>query len=500
MARWTTVVAVVTLYVALQLAINAGLDLQARDRFREAPDQAAAFVAALDHYADGDASARAGITAGNAWFAMNAPPAGESRPTVAAAAEEAEAGRVAPARQRVASLSAQVAHDQASLSRQFTSSALDALWWLVAAEALLAPALWLRRRRRAGAAEMARIVSRFAPNHPWWRRPLFLTANGFGSGLFAAGFYAYSAFTHQGASPMPVVVQMLLLPLGLGSLAAGFFLLRYTRPRAARDAARALLSDGRRPVLYLRSFKPADEDMAEVDDVVAVNIHSREEQLAASLSAFGPVIAVGDPEESLPRLGAARFYLPTDDWKPAVRQLMDLSQLIVLHLGLGDGLWWEVEQARSTQPPRKLILLVPKDREDLAPRLDVLLPTPTRLDEVTAGQSWISAVVSFDAEWNPQVHPVHRPPRESPRRSWLARLPSRSKSAFLATMTTFTPVHLVARAVKTALASNGIRRRGMVARGDYAAQAVLWKGIELVTGLGLLVWLVVRVLQLFGLS
>ncbi|KOV85377.1 hypothetical protein [Nocardia sp. NRRL S-836] len=86
--------------------------------------------------------------------------------------------------------------------------------------------------------------------------------------------------------------------------------------------------------------------------------------LVSGLRALGPVIAVGRPGERLPRLGAARFYLPDDDWKSGVRELMGLCRLIVLRLGPGTGLWWEVEEARTTQPPGKLVLLMPGDCAD----------------------------------------------------------------------------------------------------------------------------------------
>ncbi|MFG2140165.1 transferase [Streptomyces sp. NPDC048650] len=496
-ARLITVVAVVTVYVALHLTVTAGMDLRAHDRFRGAPARASAFAAALDRHADGAASARADIRdirEGAAWFERNAP-SGKSRSAVSSAAGDVEKGRVVLARARVAGLAAEVGREQAGLERELTSSNVAALCWAASAGALLMVAWWLRRRRRSGAAELVDVVSRFVPRQPWWRRPVFLVASGVGCALFASGFLAASMSEQQGYK-MALEAQALLLVCGLAALGAGVLILRYTRPRSARGAAQALLADGRRPVLYLRSF--ADDDTAaQVDDGTSVNIHSREEQLAGALGAVGPVIAVGRPGEPLPRLGAARFYLPLDDWRPTVLRLMELSQLILLRLGLGDGLWWEVEQARATQPARKLVLLVPGGLPGVAERLDEHLPTLSGLAEVSGDDPWTSAVITFGPEWTPHVHPVGPVPGTP--RGVLARCRARARQAARASMTVYTPTHHVARALKTALASVGVRKRTMAWRATLATQASLWKGLTLVAALGLLSWLVSRALPLLDL-
>ncbi|MGC0318733.1 transferase [Kitasatospora acidiphila] len=493
-ARLVTAVTVVMVYVALQLAVSAGMDLRAAVRFHGAPARATAFTAALDRYAGGDASARAEIADDAAWFAKHAP-SGGSRSTVSAAAADAEQGRVDSARRRVAGLAEQVAREQAGLDRRLNSSGATALSWAAPAAALLLPTLWLRRRRRSGAAEVVDLVSRFAARQPRWRRPVFLVASGVGTTFFTVGTLAVSMAQRQGYK-MPPEVMVLSLVGGLLALGAGVLILRYTRPRSARGAAQALLADGRQPVLFLRSF--ADDDTAaQVEDVAPVNIHSREEQLAAALGAVGPVIAVGRPGEPLPLLGAARFYLPLDDWQPTVLRLMELSQLIVLRLGSGESLWWEVEQARTTQPARKLVLLVPSGLPGLAERLDEHLSTPSRLAGVALRDAWISAVITFDSEWTPQVHPVE--PVTGTARGPLTRAWSRAKRASWA-MTPYTPVLLMARTLQAALASVGIRRRRMAWRAALAAQMSLWKGFGLVTVLALLLWLAYRMLQLLGLA
>ncbi|MFC9926569.1 transferase [Streptomyces sp. NPDC127190] len=497
-ARLVTAAAIVTAYVALHLAITAGLDLRACDRFHGAPARAAAFTAALDHATAGDASARAQLRASERWFTQNAP-SGGSRSVVSAVARDAEAGRFSPARTRAAGLAAEVERDRTRLAHRLGSSRVTALAWAVPAVLLPVPALWLRRRRRSGAAEIVRVVNRFLPHRPWWRRPLFLVASGVGYVLFASGVIAVSTAQRKG-SDMPPTAFMLSLVGGLAALGAGVLILRPSRPRSARGAAQALLADGRRPVLYLRSFTD-DDTTAQVDDSAAfIGLHSREEQLTGALGAVGPVITVGRPGEPLPRLGAARFYLPLDDWQPTVLRLMDLSQLIVLRLGLGDGLWWEIQQARDSQPAHKLVLLAPGGLPEVAERLDEHLPVPSRLNELAGGDLWTSAVITFSPDWTPRVHPVGPVPRATAPRGALLRRAGGAVKGGLVSMMLLSPAHHVARTMKDALASVGVCRRTMAWRATLATQTSLWKGLALVTALALLAWLVVRALRLFGLG
>jgi hypothetical protein len=109
----------------------------------------------------------------------------------------------------------------------------------------------------------------------------------------------------------------------------------------ARSAEEASASDPRRPVLYLRSFS--------VDDQVQVPVGGRwrrllallnyaasvspEQEMAFMLARIGPVVAIGQPGERLPELGAARRYVGADDWRRVVGELMDAAALVVIRAG-----------------------------------------------------------------------------------------------------------------------------------------------------------------------
>ncbi|MER5635905.1 transferase [Kitasatospora sp. NPDC002227] len=499
-ARLITVLAVIAVYVAAQLTVTAGTDLRAALRFHGAGSRADAFTAALDRHADGQTSARTGIAEGNAWFAGHAPSG--SRSMVSAAAAEAEQGRTASARRQVAGLSGQIARDRARLDQRLGSSSATALYAAVPAVVLLGPALWLRRRRRSAAADVAALVSRFVPDRrPWWWRPLFLTADGAGCMLFTAGCFAASAAQRRG-DRMPPEALVGSLVGGLLAIGAAVVVLRATRPRAARGAAQELLADGRRPVLFLRSFDD-DQAAAQVEDAADLHIHSREEQLVAALRAVGPVIAVSPPVRDgeplpLPQLGAARFYLPReprDGWQQPVLDLMELSQLIVLRLGLGEGLWWEYGQARAGHPTQKLVVLVPGGLPGLDEQMAEHQLPLVRPVEAGDGDAWISAVITFDPDRTPRVHPVGQSPDG---KSWLVRAWAVLSLRAGALDRSSSTAH-IAVTLQRALRSVGIRRRWLAVRAGAAQQKAMGDGVRLVTVLLLLLWLGVRTLQLLGL-
>ncbi|NKE57012.1 transferase [Lentzea sp. PSKA42] len=466
MTRLVTAIAAVVGYVALMLAITAGIELRERNAFHDAPTQYASFVAALD---SGSAT---GTRAVARWFREHAPSSSRASASISLGADAAEDGETDLARRFTDDVAAKIEQDQRALDEKSARAWSRAVPWLVAGAILTAATLFLRHRRRAANAEVVELVDQYVPPRPLWRRPVFLVVSGIGYTLLVGGFFAVVAATR--ANELPWAARGFLLAGGVVALPAAYFVLRYSRPRAARGAAQALRADWRKPVLYLRGFGD-DPDAAVVDELPGalsaglLSIHSREEHLIGALGAFGPVVAVGRPGEQLPHLGAARFYLPGDDWQSGVLRLMELSQLIVLRLGDGEGVWWEVDQARATQPPRKLVLLIPGDRPDLAERLDAHLPIPARLDKAgTLPGRWTSAVVVFDTDWTPRVQPVGPFPGEKNRNG--------------------APVFYVARAMQQALRSIGAHKRAMGLRINSHMLAVYGKVLLLVPGLFLVVY------------
>ncbi|MBL1101080.1 hypothetical protein [Streptomyces coffeae] len=124
---------------------------------------------------------------------------------------------------------------------------------------------------------------------------------------------------------------------------------------------------GTRYVLYLRPFSN-DPDMASLPDDLTgggantenlffVSGLTHEEALVRRFRPFGRVVAIGRPGEPLPLPGAARAYLPLDDWQDAVSGLIEGAHVVLLSAGPGPGTVWEFVEALRVLPPERLVLL-----------------------------------------------------------------------------------------------------------------------------------------------
>ncbi|WP_329343339.1 hypothetical protein OG866_42965 [Streptomyces sp. NBC_00663] len=313
-----------------------------------------------------------------------------------------------------------------------------------------------RRRRVRIASDVVRMARELTPVRPWWYRSLHGLLTGLGHVVLLAGIFGGTAAITAWNLDINIGIRALLLVGSLTLAVSGSVLLRHCRPRARADPIRALARTGQAPVLYLRSFVD-DEEAARTGDIPLpgmlqfAGIETREELFATVLGAFGPVVAVGRPDERLPPMGAVRLYFPSDAWQSAVAQLMEQSRLVVIRLGEGEQLWWEFDHAVRHVPPEKVLAVLPGQPlpAGLTDRLDASLPTPSGAADAVrlSGNGWASAVVSFDAQWQARVCPVGPLPGEKSHLS---------------------PAHEVAKALQLALAAVGVRRRGLGLRMNTA--------------------------------
>jgi hypothetical protein len=130
----------------------------------------------------------------------------------------------------------------------------------------------------------------------------------------------------------------------------------YKAMRVSRRARRyrirphnVFLHDDRVPILYLRAFSEEYSDRLE-----GFFPKTPEERLANYYQSYGPVIAVGEPEEEIPLLGASRIYFDNATWQAGILYLMSVSQLVVIHAGFAPGLLWELGVARQKVQPERL--------------------------------------------------------------------------------------------------------------------------------------------------
>ncbi len=221
--------------------------------------------------------------------------------------------------------------------------------------------------------------------------------------LAAMGVWAvHTEYAEEHFLPvMAGAVLVSVLEVTLGSISVRLIL--QGRRLLQRDALTVLREDSRRPVLFLRSF--ADEAESGI-----VNMYER--VLGEAVSHVGPFLAVGDPDEKLSSVAAARFYVDKE-WKSAVLKLMRRSEIVMLWAAPTEGVLWELEQAVKHLDPEQLFLFFHlggrsrKGRsryESFRLRAGDLLPhgLPSRFGP--CGPSFIG----FDAGWKSRVLP---PPR-----------------------------------------------------------------------------------------
>jgi hypothetical protein len=92
-----------------------------------------------------------------------------------------------------------------------------------------------------------------------------------------------------------------------------------------------------------------------------------EELLAYASRRVGSFVTIGDPKEHLPQLGAARIYSETPDstgsvdeeaWKIAVGRRIADARLVLLHIGISEGIRWEIEKVVEIADPQRIVLCV----------------------------------------------------------------------------------------------------------------------------------------------
>jgi hypothetical protein len=131
---------------------------------------------------------------------------------------------------------------------------------------------------------------------------------------------------------------------------AGKWAVHKSRRYLTVSLEKARSKDGRAPILFLRSFKSEHETLPEPAGQLTYAFFSYaernktvDEMLLEEGSGFGPVIAIGKPNEAVSPYGAARTYVDASIWQERVAQLAKDSQAIIVYVDNSEGLWWEIE-------------------------------------------------------------------------------------------------------------------------------------------------------------
>jgi hypothetical protein len=214
--------------------------------------------------------------------------------------------------------------------------------------------------------------------------------------------------------------HLFLVPVGSVLVLIGGVLVivgEFTSPSG--DATATL--DDRKPILFLRSFAEDDPKLwyrmyrqTFYYGGYFQTIYTPEEVMADIFGNFGRFIALGNPGEGLAPRGAARSYFEDDKWQSELVKIIQAASLVVVQIGNGDALLWEIEQVVKRGLPRSTLFYLPKRKSILfrtlresrtAPidfdrfrlRLDSVLPKglPREVDP--------GAFIWFDGDWNPEV-------------------------------------------------------------------------------------------------
>jgi hypothetical protein len=211
--------------------------------------------------------------------------------------------------------------------------------------------------------------------------------------------------------------------LGIGILCKGVLNLNLSRQYFAPSADELLRRDPRPPVVYLRTFDADDIDPPSptvMDYIRGEGTFeetfgaTEEEQLALAMNELGPFIAIGRPYDPLPKLGAARVRVSDDQWQAKVAEWMKRAGLVVLRLGMTEGIEWETAHIGEHVSPEKIVLLLPftpangynELRDRLSSHFRRGLPAVNE-HSWTAPRS-ICGLVYFSPDWTPHFVALRR--------------------------------------------------------------------------------------------
>ncbi|MGE0531431.1 MAG: hypothetical protein AB7G40_03510 [Hyphomonadaceae bacterium] len=165
--------------------------------------------------------------------------------------------------------------------------------------------------------------------------------------------------------------------------------------------------DARAPIVFLRSFNQDDRRLPVTGgDAFArwpagiSRSRTLDELLLEHGSPYGPVIAIGDPRDPVPPLGAARVFVPErgNGWQDVVRGLVDASKCVVMCPNTGAGVQWELDLIASSAARVNVIFLASPEltRADTLALFRRLVPN---LPDIAADQTPIAAYAEQGREW-----------------------------------------------------------------------------------------------------
>jgi hypothetical protein len=181
-----------------------------------------------------------------------------------------------------------------------------------------------------------------------------------------AGIAALDSSLNPLFAVISTLVVTILVITGI-SLFIGANLVRKKARRASyASASKAMLLDKRAPILFLRTFKD-DRMLLKTRHATplrwALNLFMRvttlDELLVEECSQYGPIIAIGKPNERIQLFGAFREFLEDSVWQDAVENYAREAKAIIVAVDETQGLSWELELIGRNNYLSKTLLVVP---------------------------------------------------------------------------------------------------------------------------------------------
>jgi len=216
---------------------------------------------------------------------------------------------------------------------------------------------------------------------------------------------SFSEFDNPLAVGAMLAVMIALLVANL--FGAGNIVARRADARATALYQSVREWDTRAPIVFLRSFNQDDDRLAVTGgDAFArwpagiSRSRTLDELLLEHGSPYGPVLAIGDPRDPVPPLGAARVFVPErgNGWQDVVRGLVGASKCVVMCPNTGRGVQWELDLIASSCARLNVIFLASPEltRADTLALFQRLVPN---LPEIAGDQTPIAAYAEQGREW-----------------------------------------------------------------------------------------------------
>jgi hypothetical protein len=123
------------------------------------------------------------------------------------------------------------------------------------------------------------------------------------------------------------------------------------RRASAPPAHQVMTEDNRRPVLFLRPFAGEEQIFAKENKTL-------EQYLADEIRlSIGPFIALGNPEDFVAPMGAARLYVEDARWQDAFCEIARRAALILMVVGVSEHVMWELRRLKEERLTGKLFVL-----------------------------------------------------------------------------------------------------------------------------------------------